>query len=310
MQLERQKIAVLMGGVGQEREVSLDSGRCVVEALSKAGHDVVPWDVAPDRLDILDDATVNVFFLALHGEFGEDGQLQAILEQRGLTYTGSQSGPCRAAFDKQTSKVAFREQGVLTPASVLFDPTWTQAQFETMVEPLGPRVVIKPLRQGSSVGVRILDVDTGLYAACSETAATHESCLVEAFVVGKETTVGILNGQALPVIEIRTPGHEFYDYHAKYVGQTTEYLFDTVAPACAEAMQQAALACFDGLGLRHMARVDFMVTEAGEAYALEVNTIPGLTSHSLLPKAAARVGLDMSALCCRVVAAALASPTR
>ncbi len=305
MPFKPKKIALLMGGVGQEREVSLDSGRCVVQALSDAGHEVVSWDVAPDRLEILDDASVDLFFLALHGEFGEDGQLQEILDQRGLIYTGSQSGPSKVAFDKQASKAVFEAQGVLTPRSVVFDPAWSLSEFDTLVEPLGSRVVIKPLCQGSSVGVQILNVDASLYAACCATVELHQSCLIEAFVVGREMTVGILNGQVLPVIEIRTPGSDFYDYQAKYVGQATEYLFDTVSPACAEAMQKAALTCFQGMGLRHVARVDFMLTEAGEAFALEVNTIPGLTSHSLLPKAAARVGLDMSALCCQVVEAAL-----
>jgi D-alanine-D-alanine ligase len=305
MPFKAKKIAVLMGGVGLEREVSLDSGRCVAEALSEAGHEIVSWDVAPDRLEILDDASVDLFFLALHGEFGEDGQLQAILEQRGLVYTGSQSGPCRVAFDKQASKAEFIKQGVLTPASVLFDPAWSQSQFDAVVAPLGPRVVIKPTCQGSSVGVQILDVDTSLHAACCATVELHHTCLIEAFVTGRETTVGLLNGQVLPVIEIRTPGSDFYDYQAKYLGEATEYLFDTVSPACAEAMQKAALTCFQGMGLRHVARVDFMLTAAGEVFALEVNTIPGLTSHSLLPKAAARMGLDMSALCCQVVEAAL-----
>jgi D-alanine-D-alanine ligase len=305
MQAKREKIAVLMGGIGQEREVSLDSGRCVAEALSKAGYETVSWDVAPDRLEILGDSSVDGFFLALHGEFGEDGQLQAILESRGLTYTGSQSGPCRVAFDKHASKTAFEALGVLTPPSVVFDTAWSSSQFDALIEPLGPRVVIKPLCQGSSVGVQILDVEASLYAACCATVELHGSCLVEAFVAGREMTVGILNGQTLPVLEIRTPGSDFYDYQAKYVGQTTEYLFDSVTSGCAEAMQKAALTSFQGMGLRHVARVDFMLTEAGEAFALEVNTIPGLTSHSLLPKAAARVGLDISALCCQVVQAAL-----
>lgn len=305
MSFKPKKIAVLMGGIGQEREVSLNSGRCVVQALSEAGHETVAWDVAPDRLEILNDPSVDLFFLALHGEFGEDGQLQAILEQRGLIYTGSQSGPCKVAFDKQASKTVFEANGVLTPPSVMFNPTWSQSQFDAQVKPLGPRVVIKPTCQGSSVGVQILDVDAALHAACRSTVELHETCLIEAFIAGRETTVGILNGQVLPVIEIRTPGYDFYDYQAKYVGQTTEYLFDTVTPVCAQATQEAALTCFEGIGLRHVARVDFILTEALEAYALEVNTIPGLTSHSLLPKAAARVGLDMSALCCQVVQAAL-----
>ncbi|NQV35959.1 MAG: D-alanine--D-alanine ligase, partial [Phycisphaeraceae bacterium] len=198
MPSKSQKIAVLMGGIGLEREVSLDSGRGVVQALSKAGYETVAWDVAPDRLEILDDRSVDLFFLALHGEFGEDGQLQAILEQRGLVYTGSQSGPSRVAFDKQASKAVFEAHGVLTPPSVVFDPAWSVAQFNTLIEPLGSRVVIKPLCQGSSVGVQILDVDDALYTACCATVDLHESCLVEAFIAGREMTVGILNGQTLP----------------------------------------------------------------------------------------------------------------
>ncbi len=142
MPFKAKKIAVLMGGIGQEREVSLDSGRCVAQALSEAGHEVVSWDVAPDRLEILDDPSVDLFFLALHGEFGEDGQLQAILERRGLIYTGSRSGPCKVAFDKQASKAAFEAQGVLTPRSVVFDPAWSQSKFDVLIEPLGGRVVI------------------------------------------------------------------------------------------------------------------------------------------------------------------------
>lgn len=294
-----------MGGIGQERDISLESGRCVAQALSHAGYETVTWDVAPDRLAILDDDSVDVFFLALHGEFGEDGQLQSILEQRGLTFTGSRSGPCRVAFDKQASKIVFEAQGVLTPRGVVFDPAWSQMQFDSMLEPLGSRVVIKPTCQGSSVGVQILEVNGTLYDACCATVEVYGTCLVEAFVIGREMTVGVLNGQALPVIEIRTPGHDFYDYQAKYMEETTQYLFDTAPPTCAEAMQKAALACFRGIGLRHVARVDFMLTEAGQAFALEVNTIPGLTSHSLLPKAAGRVGLDMGELCSRVVQAAL-----
>jgi D-alanine-D-alanine ligase len=305
MQTKAKKIVVLLGGIGQEREVSLDSGHSVAKALSQAGYNVTTWDVAPDRLEILDDATVDLFFLALHGEFGEDGQLQSILEQRGLTYTGSRSGPCKVAFDKQASKIVFEEKGVLTPKFFVFDSAWSPAEFASMVKPLGDRVVIKPLCQGSSVGVQIMDVNESLHEACCATMTAYGSCLVEAFVAGQEMTVGILNGQALPVIEIRTPGRDFYDYQAKYVEETTEFLFDTVSPACAEAMQKAALACFEGIELRHVARVDFMVTEAGQAFALEVNTIPGLTSHSLLPKAAARMGLDMSELCHQVVQAAL-----
>jgi D-alanine-D-alanine ligase len=246
-----------------------------------------------------------VFFLALHGKFGEDGQLQQILEDRGLVYTGSGPRASELAFDKMASKKLFAEVGVSTPDAIEFEPGMDMGRLVAQLRGLGETFVVKPIRQGSSVGVRIV---TGLGEAASAAERTCEQfgdCMIERFVAGKEVTVGILDGQALPIVEIRSKTG-FYDYQAKYVDEQTEYLFDTVdEPNLREAIKATAVDCFASLGCRGFARVDLILGCDGIAYVLEVNTIPGFTTHSLLPKAAARAGLSMSELCLRIVAAAL-----
>lgn len=295
-------VAVLAGGIGPEREVSLQSGACAARALEQSDYDVRLCDVSPDTLDCLEDTTVDVFFPVLHGAFGEDGQLQRLLEQRGLIYTGSGPEACKLAFDKMGAKAVFARQGVETPAAVVFTSETTSAQCAQETASLGERVVIKPIRQGSSVGVQIVTRDADLYDRCRDTLDRFGSCMVERFIPGHEVTVGILGQIALPVLEIRT-ATGVYDYHAKYEDDRTMYIVDESEAAA--QLQQAALRCFHGIGLRDLARVDFILTDSGTAYALEINAIPGLTSHSLLPKAAEHAGLDMSTVCRRMVHAAV-----
>jgi len=303
---EQVRVAVLRGGVGRERPVSLESGRCVAEAMQQAGLDVVTSDIQPDDMQVLDRRDIDVFFLALHGEFGEDGQLQQIFEDRGLVYTGSGPEASRLAFDKMASKRLFARAGVDVPAVVEFTRGLKPAELDDQLRELGARFVVKPIRQGSSVGVHIVDSRPEAVAAAQQVLAEFGDCMVESFIRGRELTVGILGRQALPIIEIRSQTG-FYDYQAKYVDNRTEYLFDTLGDAALQTrVQQAALACFDALGCRDFARVDFMLSEGGTPYALEVNTIPGFTTHSLLPKAAARIGLSLSDLCVRIVRTALA----
>jgi D-alanine-D-alanine ligase len=295
------KVAVLRGGVGRERQVSLESGRCVAEAMQKAGLDVVTSDIRPDDMQILDRRDIDVFFLALHGEFGEDGQLQRIFEERGLVYTGSGPEASRLAFDKMASKRLFAGAGVTVPPVVEFTRDMTPAELEKQLQGLDERVVVKPIRQGSSVGVHVVDRCDQAVATAQQVLGEFGDCMVESFVRGRELTVGVLGRQALPLIEIRSKTG-FYDYHAKYVDDRTEYLFDTIEDQAVQArVQRAALACFDALGCRDFGRVDFILSPDGTPYALEVNTIPGFTTHSLLPKAAARIGLSMSDLCERIV---------
>jgi D-alanine-D-alanine ligase len=300
------KVAVLMGGIGAERGVSIQSGTCVAEALGAAGYDVVSADVRPDQLDILEDSSIDVFFPALHGEFGEDGKLQQILEDKGLVYVGSGPAASDLAFDKMAAKKAFVRAGVQTPAAVRFDCEADLTE-ESASGGFAGKCVVKPIRQGSSVGVSIVSDVREAVETARRTAQEFGDCMIEEFIAGRELTVGILCDEALPIIEIRTKAG-FYDYHAKYFDEQTQFLFDTVTePALARQIQSAALDCFVALGCRDFGRVDFILGRNDRAYVLEVNTIPGFTSHSLLPKAAAKAGLSMSDLCARIVEAAIAS---
>jgi D-alanine-D-alanine ligase len=298
------KVAVLTGGIGSERDISLQSGECVAEALKEAGFETVTADIRPNNLEILDDKSIDVFFPALHGIFGEDGQLQQILEDRSLLYAGSGPAASKLAFDKMASKLIFEDAGVSTPPAIEFDSETNIELLEEQLLNLANKYVVKPIRQGSSVGVSIVSTPQETIDIAKETYNEFGDCMIEEFVPGKELTVGILNGQALPIIEVRVK-NGFYDYHAKYLDEQTEYLFDTVTDTTIAAnLNQAAIDCFNALGCRHFARVDFLLGIDRIAYVLEVNTIPGFTSHSLLPKAAAKAGLSMSDLCSSIVEAA------
>jgi D-alanine-D-alanine ligase len=298
------KVAVLAGGIGSERDISIQSGQCVARALKEAGFEVVTADIRPDYLEILDDTSIDVFFPALHGEFGEDGRLQQILEDRSLLYAGSGSAASRLAFDKMASKMLFEDAGVSTPAAIEFDDQTNIELLEEQLLSLASRYVVKPIRQGSSVGVSIVSTPAEAIEAARKTLSEFGDCMIEEFVPGREVTVGILHGRALPIIEVR-PKSGFYDYHAKYFDEQTQYLFDTVTDtATAENISRDAVECFNALGCRHFARVDFLLRDNQIAYVLETNTIPGFTSHSLLPKAAAKAGLSMSELCSNIVEAA------
>jgi D-alanine-D-alanine ligase len=295
------KVAVLRGGVGRERDVSLESGRYVAEALREGGFDVVTSDIRPDDMQVLDRTDIDVFFLALHGEFGEDGQLQEVLEGRGLIYTGSGPRASRLAFDKIAGKRLFAEAGVTVPAVVEFRPEMDVHELNRRLETPSGRLVVKPIRQGSSVGVHIVGTPQEAIETARQVHAEFGDCMIESFIRGRELTVGVLGRQTLPIIEIRSKTG-FYDYHAKYISNQTQYLFDTVEQESIRARtSRAAIACFDALGCRDFARVDFILTDDGTPWALEVNTIPGFTGHSLLPKAAARTGLAMRDLCTQIV---------
>lgn len=304
------KIAVLAGGIGAERDVSIQSGKCVAQALAEAGFNVITADIRPDYLDILQDDSVDIFFPALHGQFGEDGRLQQIFEDRSLLYAGSGPQASRLAFDKIASKKLFNEAGIATPAAIEFRNETDIRELEEQLHDFRDKFVVKPVRQGSSVGISIVSTPDEAIVSARKTLREFGDCMIEEFVPGRELTVGILCEQALPIIEIRTKS-SFYDYHAKYIDEQTEFLFDTITDtAAADDIKQAALDCFHALGCRHFARVDFILTGDGTAYALEVNTIPGFTSHSLLPKAAAKTGLAMSDLCRKIIETAYPSLVR
>jgi D-alanine-D-alanine ligase len=292
------KIAVLMGGPGSERDVSLATGRGVSKALRSLGAEVVEVDVHDENFALPKD--VDLAFITIHGTFGEDGQLQEILEKRGVVYTGDGVEASRAAFDKILSKEKFREHGVVTPEWEVIEV----GQRPTISVPL----VVKPARQGSTVGVVIVKDASELDSAMTEAAKYDRKLLIEKFVSGRELTIGILGDQALPILEI-IPKGGFYDFNNKYpflnpqAGGGAEH----VCPARIDSnktkqVQKQALHAFRALGLVVYGRVDVLLPDSGNPSVLEVNTIPGMTEASLLPEAAAAAGINYVDLCARIIA--------
>jgi D-alanine-D-alanine ligase len=296
-------IGVLMGGCSREREISLESGRAVAAALRSLGHNVRPTDVKPGDVtaDLL--KGLDVAFLALHGEWGEDGGIQRELEDLGVCYTFSGPEASRLAMDKVRAKERFSDDGIPTPAFRVAEPD-DLAALEEALECLGPQLVVKPVADGSSIGIGMADSRATLRRAARKVWARGEPALVERRILGREFTVGILGEMALPIIEIRTPGG-WYNYHYKYKSKRTRYVFEHGLPAPREAriLEVAAMA-HRSLGCRDLSRVDIMLPDEGEPQVLEINTIPGFTSHSLVPKAAARAGLVFPKMCERIVAMA------
>lgn len=299
-------IAVLAGGPGMEREVSLNSGKAVNEALLRLGHRAVMRDISPDDLSALEPSSgaPDFVFIALHGEFGEDGTVQAELDRRGLRYCGSGAAASRLAMNKADSKRRFNEGGIPTPPyEVVSSPA-----LDGIAARVALPAVVKPLASGSSVDTTIVRTTGALATAVADVVGRYGEALVEQYVLGPELTVGILGDRALPVCEIRTE-REFYNYEAKYLDDDTQYLFDLDLPgALLERVQELSLTAHRSLGCAVFSRVDWMVDATTfEPFVLEVNTIPGFTNHSLLPKAAARVGIDFDRLCQRIVELSLSS---
>lgn len=300
----RQKltITVLLGGPSAEREVSLRTGQAVARALRSIGHEVHEVDPVPS-LPALPTGT-EVVFLALHGTYGEDGTVQAELERLGVPYTGCGPDASRIAFDKTLTKERCVSAGVPTARSVVIeDPN---AAFPAA---LSLPVVVKPVRQGSSVGLQFVNTAAEWSTALRESLHFDSQVLVEERVIGRETTVGILDGKALPIVEVR-PRQGSYDYKNKYTSGATEYFcpapFDS---ATTQRIQDAALRAFHAVDGRDYARVDVMVSEKNEPVVLEVNTLPGMTETSLLPKAAAAAGISYEDLCQRMIELALKRAT-
>ena len=303
--MRKVKIAVLMGGPSAEREVSLRSGTAVANALAATGAKVVPMDIRDATFTI--PADVDVTFLALHGTFGEDGALQHILEGRGIAYTGSGPEASALAFDKVAAKQSFVVAGIPTPAYETFENgRWNRARLAR----LGLPVVVKPSRQGSSVGISVVQQEDELSEACQLAGQYDSRVLVEQFVNGRELTVGILDGRPLPVVEIR-PKCGIFTYKAKYTKGETDYLVPASLDKDTEFQAKSmALRAHDCLGCRDYSRVDLMLSQSGELFVLEVNTIPGFTETSLLPKAAHAAGIEFPDLCARLVQLALARSSR
>jgi D-alanine-D-alanine ligase len=291
MQKHFQNAAVLKGGFSAEREVSLESGAAIANGLRTAGYTVTEIDVTSPDFTV--PAGIEAVFIALHGTFGEDGGAQARLTELGLPYVGAGIEASRIAFDKILTEECLRKAGILVPESEVLcrgdEPS------------MDPPVAVKPPRQGSSVGCSLVFSESEWPLALADAWQYGEEILVQRFIPGREFTVGVVDGTVLPIVEIVTAAG-WYDYTAKYKADTTRYVIpaglDAESAAC---MQKTALKTFGALGARGFGRVDFRMTPEGEQYVLELNTIPGFTSHSLLPKAAAAAGIGFPALCDRIM---------
>ncbi len=292
------RITVMLGGPSAEREVSLRSGAAIASALRSRGFAVHELDPVPGLWTL--PAGTQAVFLALHGTYGEDGAVQAELERLGMPYTGCDVESSRLGFDKVLTKARCDRAGVPTARSCVFSnpasawpPGWE------------PPVVLKPVRQGSSIGLHFVDRVTDFPAALAESLWHDTEVLMEERILGREMTVGILDGRALPVVEVR-PRKGAYDYQNKYTSGATDYLCPApLSPGVTAAVQAAALGAFGAVGGRDYGRVDVMVRDDGSPVVLEVNTLPGMTETSLLPKAAAAAGIDFAGLCQRMLELAL-----
>jgi len=298
VELKAKKIAVLMGGLSAEREVSLNSGSAVLKALVAQGYDAVGIDVGRDLADRLKNEKVEVAFIALHGRFGEDGSVQGLLELMGIPYTGSGVLASALAINKVFSKVVFSSAGLtVAPYQVLRRGEKLQLAFQLPV-------VVKPSREGSSVGVSIVREPGQMEGALADAFSYDSEILVEQFIKGSEVQVGILDGRALGAIEI-VPKGEFYDFEAKYTEGGAEHILPARLP---EAIYQKVLRegekAHAALDCDCYSRVDFLVNEAGDCYLLEVNTLPGMTDLSLLPEIARGAGIEFAPLVERILQAA------
>ena len=300
-ELQKQKIAVLFGGVSSEREISLRTGRAVLASLLRCGYDAVGIDADCDLSSKLVDAGAEVVFIALHGRHGEDGTVQGLLEILGLPYTGSGVLASSMAMDKVTTKRLLIQQGIPTPDFCVYRQG---DDFELFTQQIKRwPVIAKPVHEGSTIGVTIAKNSEELVTGLRAGLAYDRTILVEEFIQGDEATVSVLNGTALPVIQV-VPKGGFYDFSAKYTAGQTDYLLP--APFSKEIyreLQESAVAAVATLGCLGAARADFMIKN-GRTYCLEVNTIPGMTETSLLPKAAAHVGIDFDELVQRILESA------
>jgi len=295
-----------MGGPSTEREVSLNTGGAILAALQEKGYQAIGMELAPCQfVEQIKAEKIDVVFNAVHGKFGEDGTIQGVLELLGIPYTGSGMLASAVAMDKVISKRLVMTDGIPTPRSLFFARTTEIREvLAEICQHFSLPVVVKAASQGSSIGVSIVSDEGLLEAAVKESFGYSEQIIVEEFIKGKELTVAVIGDQtvqALPVIEI-VPHSGRYDYRSKYTKGCTDYIVPAQLESKAtEQIQSLAVKAFRLFGCRGVARVDFMMNEAGQPYVLEINTIPGMTATSLVPKAAAATGLSFPDLCERIL---------
>jgi len=298
------KIGILMGGPSSERQISLKSGKAVYAALKDAGINCVAIDIQTDseeeNIRLIGSYKIDCAFVALHGEFGEDGRIQAILDNIGIPYTGSGARASSLAMDKIESRIIFSQNGLKVPAWQVLDKARFKPQGGFKAKFNFP-LVVKPSSQGSSIGLSIVQDMQGLNKGIEIAFGFDRRIIIEEYIEGRELTVGIMEERALPVIEI-VPKNKFFDYEAKYISGMTEYIVPAeLEKDIAVSVQKAALEAQRLLGCSGCCRVDIILSKNNVPFVLEVNTIPGLTSTSLLPKAAQAVGIGFTELCLRLI---------
>ncbi|OTE96103.1 D-alanine--D-alanine ligase [Crenothrix sp. D3] len=296
------RVAVVMGGTAAERDVSLRSGAAVYQALKQQGVDVVAVDVVNSPIDALANGKFDRVFIIIHGRGGEDGVLQGVLDVLGLPYTGSGVLASALAMDKLRTKLCWQGYGLVTPKWFLLK---TDVDIDACIEKLGFPVIVKPAQEGSSIGMSKANSREELATALKIAADYRCDVYAEAWVTGKEYTVGVLNGVALPVIRLETP-NAFYDYEAKYQATTTQYHCPCGLPEEQEQLlQQLAVTACEVIGVKGWARVDVFIDDAGQTQLIEVNTVPGMTDHSLVPMAAKQAGISFEALVWKILETSL-----
>lgn len=303
---KNKKVAVVMGGVSKERDISLRTGSAISAALIRKNYDVVQLDVKSNAelVSKLTNERPDVVVVALHGKYGEDGCVQGLLEVMGIPYTGGGVLSSAVGMDKAVCNRIARELGIPCPKEILFDAAKEDADEFTKQMGIAFPVIVKPSREGSTINMTIVNNKHELIAAIKKAVESDSKILVEEYIKGKEITVGVLNGNALPPLEI-APKSGFYDYTSKYTKGMTEY----IVPARIDAPMTERLKLWTESIYREIecdgtARADYIVTPDGGAYFLEINTIPGMTELSLVPKAAAHIGIGFDDLCERLLAGA------
>lgn len=287
------KILVLMGGTSAEREVSLNSGQAVYQALKAKGHNVDALDINENAIQQLANQTFDVAFIALHGRGGEDGSMQGVLDWMAKPYTGSGVMASAIAMDKWRTKLLWQAAGLPTPKAVLLEDT---TDWSSTIDALSHNAIVKPAREGSSIGMRRVNNADELAASYQFAKQYDALVLAEKWVQGREFTVAVVQGKALPVIQLKTD-RDFYDFEAKYQSNDTQYLLPSGLSESAEIqIKQLAEKAFQLLGCEGWARIDVMEDEAGQFWLLEANTSPGMTDHSLVPMAAQAQGLAFAEL--------------
>ncbi|MEZ5672789.1 MAG: D-alanine--D-alanine ligase [Thiotrichaceae bacterium] len=292
------KVAVLMGGNSAERDISLNSGHAVLQALLAEGVDAVKIDTAHHAVEQLIATKFDCAFIVLHGRGGEDGSIQGVLQHLQIPYTGSGVMACAVAMDKYRTKLIWQGLGFPTPASMMLD---SQTNFDQVVQQLGLPLMVKPILEGSSVGISKVTEYHELSKAYLEAAQFNCDVIAEKFITGVEYTVAILHNSVLPLIQL-APARAFYDYVAKYTDCGTQYICPCGLPATKEQdLQSLALQAFRAVGATGWGRVDLMLDTDGQPWLIEVNTVPGMTDHSLVPMAAKAAGINFNQLVLKIL---------